>query len=288
MKFWQFLRFTAAGELIELAKAIERTPIYGIMLGDHVIFPEKIESQYAYSSDGTLLWDAETPWPDPFSSIAAMAAVTERIHFSTNVLILPLRHPVEVARTTATLSQLSRGRYALGTGVGWMEEEFQTLGINFSTRGKRYDEMIDVIELLWTGEMVEYHGEHFDFPRSTLNPRPYSRIPIYLAGGSNVAMRRAASRADGWITGNFTGESIGSILATLRRFVRDAGRDPDSFEVIASCHADVDLYKRLEDLGVQTIVDLPSRRRIGPRASVQEKVDYINYFADTYIAAMAP
>jgi probable F420-dependent oxidoreductase len=284
MKFWQFLRFTAPGQLLELAQAIEQTTVHGVMLGDHLVFPETVTSEYAYSKDGRLLWDTETPWPDTFTSIAAMAAVTERLHFSTNIVVLPLRHPVEVARTTATLSHLSRGRYSLGAGVGWMEEEFRAMGVDFRSRGRRYDEMLDVMELLWSGEMVEYHGEHFDLPRSLLNPKPYSRIPIYLGGGSEAAMRRAARRADGWITGNFTAESIGAILTTFRRYVADAGRDPATFEIIASCHADADLHKRLADLGVQHVVDLASRNKIGPGTSVQEKIDYINRFADEYIS----
>lgn len=288
MKFWQFLRFTAAAELVELAQAIEQTPTHGVMLGDHFILPQKVESQYAYSKDGNLLWDAETPWPDPFTSIAAMAAATERLVFSTNIMVLPLRHPVEVARITATLAHLSRNRYALGAGVGWMAEEFRALGVDFATRGKRYDEMLDVLELLWTGKMVEYHGEHFEFPPSLLNPAPESKIPIYLGGGSEAAMRRAARRADGWITGNFTADTIAPILTKLRRQVEEAGRDPETFEIIAPCHADLDLYKRLEDAGVQNIVHLASRKKIGPRTSIQEKIDYINHFADTYISALNP
>jgi probable F420-dependent oxidoreductase len=288
VKFWQFLRFTAPGEFLTLATEIEKTPVFGVMLGDHSIFPEKIESHYPYSPDGQLLWDAQTPWPDVYTSIAAMAAVTTRLHFSTDVVVLPLRHPVEVARTAATLSHLSRGRYSLGTGVGWMREEFDILGVDFTTRGSRYDEMFDVIDLLWSGEMVEYHGEHFELPRSTLSPQPYGKIPIYMAGGSTAAMRRAARRADGWITGNFTTESIGPTLARMRTYLEDAGRDASQFEIIASCHADIDLYRRLEDLGVTSIVDLASRSKIGPRASIEQKIDYVHYFADTFVTAMQP
>src|ERR1700719_1867219 len=98
MRFWQFLRFTAPEQLPDLAQKVEASLFDGVALGDHVVFPEKIESPYPYSKDGKVLWDSNTPWPDVWVAIAAMAAVTRRIHFSTNIFVLPLRNPFEMAR----------------------------------------------------------------------------------------------------------------------------------------------------------------------------------------------
>ncbi len=286
MKFWQFLRFTAPEQLPALAETIERSLFDGIVLGDHVVYPEKIESPYPYSKDGKVLWDPTTPWPDVWVAIAAMAAVTRRIRFSTNIFVLPLRNPFEMARTASTLSVMSGNRVALGTGVGWMEEEYRAVGVDFKTRGKRYDEMIDIMRLLWTGEMVEYHGEIFSFPRVQMSPRPAGRIPFYLGGGSPPAMRRAAHKGDGWITGNFKRETIGETIASMRHLLREAGREHDEFELIAPVGADLDFIKLLRDLGVTTIIDLSSRRDIGPEKTLQQKTDYFNRYSDTIISKL--
>ena len=284
MKFWQFLRFTAPEQLPALAELVEASLFDGIVLGDHVVFPETIESPYPYSKDGKVLWDPTTPWPDVWVAIAAMAAVTRRIHFSTNVFVLPLRNPFEMARTAATLSALSGNRVALGTGVGWMEEEYRAVGVDFKTRGKRYDEMIDVMRLLWTGGMVEYHGEIFSFPRLQMSPKPAGRIPLYLGGGSQPAMRRAARKGDGWITGNFERDTIGDTIARMRTLLREAGRENEDFELIAPVGADLDFIKMLRDLGVTSIIDLYSRRDIGPDKTLQQKAEYFSRYSDTIIS----
>jgi probable F420-dependent oxidoreductase len=286
MRFWQFLRWIAPQELPALAQKVEESLFDGIVLGDHLVFPEKIESPYPYSKDGKLLWDPTTPWPDVWVAAAAMAAVTKRIHFSTNIFVLPLRNPFEMARTLSTLSEISGNRVALGSGVGWMAEEYEALGIDFKSRGKRYDEMIDVMRKLWTGEMVEHHGEFFDFPRLQMSPKPTGHIPIYLGGGSPPAMRRAARIGDGWITGNFTRENIGDTMATLRGMLKDAGRENDPFEIIAPVGRDLDFIKMLRDLGATSIIDLPSRRETGSGKTLEEKADYFNRYSDEIIAKL--
>jgi len=284
MRFWQFLRFIPPDQLPALAQAVEATQLDGIVLGDHLAFPETIESHYPYAASGKVFWDANTPWPDVWVSIAAMAAVTERIHFSTNIYVLPLRHPVIMARTAATLALLSGDRVALGTGVGWMEEEYRAVGVDFRSRGRRYDEMIDLMRRLWTDEMIEHHGEFFDFDRLQISPRPNRPVPIWLGGGSAPAMRRAAAKGDGWITGNFTPDTIGETLGEMRRLLKEAGREDAPFELIAPVGRDLDLIKRLRDLGVTSIIDLASRRDIGPERSLQEKVDYFRRYSDEIIA----
>lgn len=285
MRFWQFLRFTAPADLLTLAPAIEQQTLFdGVVLGDHVIFPEELTSPYPYSKDGKLLWDPSTPWPDIAVSIAAMCAVTTRLQFSTNVVVLPLRNPIEMARSLATLSAISGNRVALGAGVGWMAEEYRALGIDFATRGKRYDEMIEVMRLLWSGEMAEYHGRFFDFPRLQLSPSPVGKIPLYLAGGSAAAMRRAARVGDGWITGNLPLDQLTGTFGEIRRLLADAGRADEPFELIAPVGRDLQLIRALRDLGATSIIDLSSRRDIGPAKSEQQKLDYFKRYSDEIIA----
>ena len=179
-----------------LARAAEEAGFHGVLLSDHLFFPEKLHSRYPYSPDGKPGFDGDTVFPEVWTSIAAMAAATTRLHFSTLVFVLPLRNPLEVAKTLGTLSLLSGGRVALGCGAGWIREEFEQLGVDFSTRGKRFDEMIAVMRALWRGGMVEHHGRFFDFGRIQMSPAPRAPVPIYVGGLSDAgaAPRRPARR----------------------------------------------------------------------------------------------
>ncbi len=195
MKFWQSASFSEPEQLIEIAKLAEQVGFDGLLMSDHLFFPGKLESKYPYSTDGDPGFTAETPWPEPFAAIAAMAAVTRRLRFATLVYILPLRNPLEVAKSTATLDLLSDGRFVLGVGAGWMKEEFDQLGVDFRTRGARFDESIDVLRTLWSGGMVEHHGRFFDFARLQMSPKPKRSVPIYVGGASDAALRCAAQRS---------------------------------------------------------------------------------------------
>ena len=161
------------------------------------------------------------------TAIAAMAAVTERLRFATSVYILPLRSPFQVAKTLATAAVLSGNRVVLGTGAGWMREEFDIMGVDFKTRGKRFDESIEVCRKLWKGGMVEHHGEFFDFPALQMAPAPTETVPVWIGGVSNVALRRAGTIGDGWLGSGQTPEEGVEMLSTIAEHrkaaaVRDA------------------------------------------------------------------
>ena len=178
MKFWQSLSFTEPDQLIELAKIGEEVGFHGVMLSDHLFFPETVTSSYPYSADGAPVFSPDTPFPDPFVTIGAMAAATTTLQFSLLVYILPLRNPFEVAKATSTLAVLSGDRFAMGCGAGWMKEEFEQLGIDFHTRGKRLDEMIEVLRTLWKGGMQSHRGRFFDFEPMQMSPAPQRQVPI--------------------------------------------------------------------------------------------------------------
>jgi probable F420-dependent oxidoreductase len=285
MKFWQSLQFAATENLLELAQTIEReTPFHGVFLGDHTLYPEQLLTPYPYTPDGKVLWAPSMDWPDVGAALGAMAAVTRRIHFVPGVFVLPLRHPIDVAKMMATASILSGGRAVLGVGVGWMEDEFRAAGIDFNTRGKRCNEMLEVIRRLWEGGMVEYHGRFFDFPRSQLSPAPKDRIPIYVGGDSPAAMRRAAFLGDGWISSGLSRETILEGVCKLRGLLAEAGRSPDGFEFIASVRPDLDFIKHLRDEGVTAIFNLATPEEIQGRVSAREKLDNVRRYADGIIA----
>jgi alkanesulfonate monooxygenase SsuD/methylene tetrahydromethanopterin reductase-like flavin-dependent oxidoreductase (luciferase family) len=160
MRFLCSLAFTEPLDMIPLARHADEVGFDMLALSDHLVFPESLASSYPYSPDGKPFWAPSTPWPDCFVAIGAMAAVTARIRFATNVFVLPARDPFVVAKAAGTAAVLSRNRLVLGVGSGWMRDEFALTGQEFETRGARTSEMIDVLRLLWGGGMVEHRGRH--------------------------------------------------------------------------------------------------------------------------------
>lgn len=285
MKFWQAVSFTEPEQLVEIAKIAEEVGFDGILVSDHLFFPEKLESKYPYSPDGVPGFTPETAWPEPFALVGAMSSVTRRLRFATMVYILPLRNPIEVAKATATLDLLTGGRFILGAGAGWMKEEFDQLGVDFHTRGARFDESIEVLRALWSGGMVEHHGRFFDFPRLQMSPTPNRAVPIYVGGASNAALRRAARRGDGWLGNGSDPAEATRILGELSRLRREADRERLPFEAIVplTTPPDADVLRRLEDSGAHGTVSYPFMYTLGPTSTLAEKRRYLEGYAENVI-----
>lgn len=285
MKFWQAVSFTEPEQLVEVAAIAEQVGFDGILVSDHLFFPEKLASKYPYTPDGVPGFTPDTAWPEPFSLVGAMAAVTRRIRFATMVYILPLRHPLEVAKASATLDVLSSGRFILGTGAGWMKEEFDQLGVDFHTRGTRFDESIDVLRKLWCGGMVEHHGRFFDFPRLQMSPAPSRSVPIYVGGASPAALRRTAVRGDGWLGNGSDPDEATRMLVEIARLRREAGRERLPFEAIVplTMPPDADVLRRLEDQGAHGTVSYPFLYTLGPTSTIAEKRRYLEGYAENVI-----
>ncbi len=169
---------------------------------------------------------------EPFVLFGYLAAVTERIELVTGVIILPQRQTVLVAKQAAEVDVLSGGRLRLGVGVGWNEAEYVALGMDFRTRGRREEEQIEVLRLLWTQPVVTYEGRWHRLPAVGINPLPVQRpIPIWLGGMSEAARRRAARLADGWMPQWRPTAELRAMVEELRGWVAEAGRDPASFGI---------------------------------------------------------
>jgi probable F420-dependent oxidoreductase len=173
---------------------------------------------------------------EPFVLFGFCAGVTRRIELVTGIVILPQRQTTLVAKQAAAVDVLSGGRLRLGIGVGWNTVEFEALGANFKNRGKRVEEQIEVMRLLWTKELVTYDGQWHRVPDAGINPLPVQRpIPIWMGGDSEVVVRRAARLADGWITlPSFRPGPVGQqTVDRLHRLIKEAGRDPAAFGIEA-------------------------------------------------------
>ena len=196
MKFSQALLGASPLDWTRLARASEAAGFDAVAVSDHVVYPSYLSSQYPYTPDGRPLFSPDEDWPDPWVAIGAMAAVTTTLRFQTNVYVLPLRNPFVVAKAIGTAAYLSGDRIGLGIGAGWMKEEFDLLEQPFAKRGRRMDEMIEVIRALWQGGMVSHHGEFYDFEPVEMRPVP-SRAGAHLRRRSlrcRVPSRRHARR----------------------------------------------------------------------------------------------
>jgi probable F420-dependent oxidoreductase len=195
----------AAGELMELARAADEAGFESVWLGEHLVLPVGYASEHPTTGDSAHqhhtgpIVDPSTVLVDPLVAFGATAAVTTDVTLATGIYLLPLRHPVAVARMTMTLQDVARGRFVLGIGSGWLREEFDTVGIPFDERGGRFDEAIDVLRALWSGEVVTHRGTHFSFGPVQLAPQPVT-VPLVIGGNTDRALRRVAIKADGWFS----------------------------------------------------------------------------------------
>jgi len=286
MKFSVALPMLPPSHFLPLAVATEAAGYFGIAVPESVFFPENVSADYPYSGDGGRYWDATTPFLDPFVAIPAMAAVTERLKFFTNVLKLGIRDPLLVAKTVSSAASLADGRVGLGVGLSWIPEEFEWLGKDMKTRGARTNEAIEILRLAMSGEFVEYHGKHYDFDRLMMRPVPTQPVPIYVGGLSEPGLRRAARLADGWISVANTSAEIAEVVPRLAELRAEYGRSDVPFEIKALCvdAFDIDGFRRMEGIGVTDAVVCPWYFRPGDLNALDHQVDAVKWFGEEIVS----
>jgi probable F420-dependent oxidoreductase len=252
----------------------ERTGLSHYLLPEHVVqFAEYPASKYPYaggsgqeipeqSADAPLqfgdevnpLLSPKNDFVDPVVAMTWLAAATTTIEVGTNILILPQRNPVILAKALATLDAFSRGRVMLGVGVGWAKEEFAAVGADFSVRGRRADESILAMRELWGAEVSTFAGGFVAFKDAYCYPKPPrpGGIPILIGGESTAAMRRVAQIGDGWLPYNLPVDDAARTIGELKAMTREAGRDPEKLRIckIVYSAAKLDDLKRYRDAGV--------------------------------------
>ncbi len=289
MQFWQSLALTEMDELIELAKIAEQVGFTGITLSDHLATPTTIRSRYPYTEDGKPIWVPDDAFPDPWVLIASMAQETSSLRFMPFVYVLPMRDPFSVARLVASAAALSRDRVVLGAGTGWMEEEFALVDREFARRGRRTDEMLEVIAKLHSGDFVDHDGEFYQFEGLHMAPAPGRPVEVRIGGLNRIALRRAA-RHDGWLGLSHTPEEIVETVVFLEAERRLLGRTDRPFDVMIS-HFPSDPgtgeYERYRDAGVDSVNVPPWRYRGYSSISFDEKRRSLEDFAERYIVPLA-
>jgi len=203
------------------------------------------------------------------------------------VYVLPMRDPFSAAKAISTAARLSNNRVVLGAGIGWQKSEFDLTGQEFANRGKRTDEMLDIIIRLMSGEAVEYHGQFYNFPRLQMSPGLTRPMPI-LIGGRSPAVYRRAARFDGWIGGQHQLEEIPAIVGALKAERVSLGKAGEPFEIQLNLYDySADTLRRVSEMGVTQIhksawLDENGR---ASRMNVDDKIRDMERFAEAFIRA---
>ena len=212
----------------DYAQGVEELGVTHLLIYDHVLGADRdrpggFEGPY----------DKDVAFHEPFTTFAFIAAVTKSLDMITTVMILPQRQTVLVAKQAAELAILSNNRFKLGIGVGWNAVEYTGLNENFKNRGKRQEEQVELMRLLWESEVLEYKGDYHHIDKASINPRPSKSVPIWFGGGAPQLIERCADLGDGWIPLMGPNEAARKTLAAIKEKRESKGLDWDNFGVQA-------------------------------------------------------
>jgi probable F420-dependent oxidoreductase len=288
------VRFSYAESLTDpsfyapLARAAEDAGFDSMVIPDSLCYPKESDSKYPYTADGSREFLEDKPFVDPFVLMGALGAVTERLRFTTFVIKLPIRHPVLVAKQVGSVATLTDNRLGLGVGTSPWPEDYEATDVPWERRGKRMDEMIEIVRGLLGGDFFEYHGEIFDVAPIKMSPAPTAPVPILIGGHGEAALRRAARTGDGWMHGGGDPGELPGLLSRLQELRVEAGREAVPFEthVISMDAYTADGIGRLEEIGVtDVIVGFRWPYTVGADTEpLQDKLDALRRYADDVIA----
>ncbi|MCU0270764.1 MAG: TIGR03619 family F420-dependent LLM class oxidoreductase [Acidimicrobiales bacterium] len=288
------MRFTYAETMIDpsmyapLAQAAEEAGFDSMVIPDSICYPQESDSTYPYVEDGNREFLEDKPFLEPFSIIPYLGAVTERLRFTTFVVKLPIRQPVLVAKQASSVAVLTDNRFVFGVGLSPWPEDYALTGTQWERRGRRMDEMIEIIRGLNAGGWFEYHGEFYDVPSIKITPTPSAPLPIVIGGHADAALRRAARLGDGWMHAGSERERLPEFISRLRELRDEYGRAEEPFEVhVISLDAyTVDGVRQLEEQGVTDVIvgfrDPYTRDQ--DTQTLQEKVGALRWYADEVIS----
>jgi probable F420-dependent oxidoreductase len=265
---------------VPVTEEADRLGFESVWLPEHLVIPMQMEgSPYAGQDHPPI--PPEVPVFDAFTYLGFLAGRTSQIRFSTHVYNIGLRHPFVSARAVATLDVLSGGRAMFGIGASWLEAEWDAVGLDFHTRGRRVDEALDVCRRLWNEQVIEHHGEFFDFGPVMFEPKPVQRPwpPIVIGGDGPAALRRAATVGDGWIPMNHPIDTIPAAVARIAELRAAAGRDGKTEVTVGGSVASPEDAERYAEAGVDRVIVRPWQRS-------KEAIDGIRRYANEVLAKL--
>jgi probable F420-dependent oxidoreductase len=249
----------SAENIVATARFAEELGFHSVWVTDHVALPESVNSYYPYRSHGRWDYRSDTNWIDPLLALQWAAAAAPKLKVGTSILVVPLRHPLLLAKQIASIDVLTGGRFILGAGAGWMKEEFDLMGQSYTDRGKRLLEMVALMRRCWSGEVVDFTGTFYRVSGFRMHPTPVRRdIPVIWGGHSDVAIKRCARTGDGWHPTQITLDQLREGVAKLRRYCDDFARDASRIPIVArpgnTYQVNAETHARHLELGVTHLV----------------------------------
>lgn len=242
-----------------IAENAERLGFGTLWGGEHIVFVQTFTSKYPYTENGALPGPVDSPLLSPYLALTYAAAFTNRIRLATGITIIPEYNPLILAKEVMSLDRLSRGRFMLGVGIGWLEEEFQALGISWERRAARTNEYIAAMKALWKDKLASFSGEFVNFNNVISMPKPTRDIPIAIGGESLPALRRVASYGNAWYGYSLTPAQLEGKLKKLEQLLAEKKRRLDEIEIIIHPpkRPSLDEVKQYRELGVSELVLAP-------------------------------
>ena len=287
MRFHYAEAMTNPAYYIPLAQAAEAAGYYGFVIPDSLIYPKASDTAYSYTDDGGREFLENKPFIETFTLAMAMGAATTKLHFTPNVLKLPVRPPLYSAKIASSIAVMTNNRFTLGAGLSVWPEDYAVMGVPWEKRGERFDECIEIFRGLTAGGYYEFHGKFFDIPPVKLNPTPTKPIDVLIGGHSDAALKRAA-RNDGWMHAGGGPDALEAMLTKYRAFRADLAQPGRKDILFSTAIGDVghDTIARYRDLGVTDLAVVFRNLYAVEEDSqpLQTKIDDLNRFADTVIA----
>jgi len=254
----RFSHQTPPDFIVGAAERIEAAGFAALWVPEHVLFFPEYASTYPYSEDGKVPGNPDGVL-DPFTALTFIAAHTSSLRLGTGICIVPQRQPLYTAKMVADLDYLSGGRVDFGIGVGWLEEEFAALGMDFRNRGQRCNEYIDAMKALWGPDPVSFSGETVSINNAQANPKPVQspHPPIFVGGESTPALRRVATHGNGWVGFGVGPDELPSHLERLETHLQAAGRDRSEIKIHISPNragVDADMAAAYAEAGVDQLI----------------------------------
>lgn len=269
---------TDPASMIGLAQLAERVGFESLWTFEHVIVPVDYQSRYPYNDSGKMGADPETPFIDPLIALSAIAAATKTIRLGTGVNILSQANPLLLAKQAASLDMVSGGRFMLGAGIGWLEEEFKAMGTPFERRGARFDDYVAAMRKVWSGEVVEHKSDFLDWRGFKSHPTPVQNpLPVIIGGNKGKIYERIARHGDGWFVPGSDPAALSDQIAELHDTCEHLDRDPAEIEITCmwSGQGGLQSLEALRAAGVHRAVVLLMGLGDDPAAGIQRMGDEV-------------
>jgi len=248
----------SAESMIEFARLAEEVGIESVWTFEHVVVPVDYASAYPYSKDGKMGATPETNMVDPLIALTGIAANTTTLRLGTGVNILPQANPLFLAKQAASLDFMSGGRLMLGVGIGWLAEEFRAMGVPFERRGARYDDYIEAMQKVWTGDVVEHKSEYIDWSGFKSYPLPtQTPLPLVIGGSKGKAFERVARFGQGWYAPTTSVAAVEKLIPSLDAACDAYGRDRSEIEITSMwlpAKESPDVFPQYDALGVKRLL----------------------------------